>query len=57
VGTLTATIPSSIASLRYIKIFNSMLTPSEFIGTVDDVQFWNQQSALDHENKWRSVDE
>ena len=25
-------------------------------GTIDDIQFWDGQNALDHKNKWRNID-
>lgn len=49
-----------VTGLRYLKVLVSNRDGSgdhTFDGTIDDMQFWNQQNALDHENKWMKVDE
>ena len=53
------TIPAGIVNLRYIALKgrNITATTGGMTGTIDDIEFWNKQSALDHQNKWRKVDE
>jgi hypothetical protein len=49
-----------VTGLRYLKVLVSNRDGSgdhTFDGTIDDMQFWNQQNAVDHENKWLRVDE
>jgi len=52
------TISVNVVGLRYIAVANNnqATSLSSHDGTIDDVQFWNGQSALDHENKWRKID-
>lgn len=56
---ITLTVPAGIVNLRYIGLKNRTdpVNTGSMTGIVDDVQFWNQQSAVDHENKWTKVDE
>ncbi len=52
-------VPAGISGLRYIKVINrstNISQDSTLDGTIDDVQFWNKQNALDHENKWGNTE-
>ena len=57
-GKVGLTVVSTIQNLRHIKFYERILggLTGTLVFNVEDVQFWNQQSALDHENKWRKID-
>jgi len=55
---ISLTVPAGIIDLRYIGLKNRTdpVNTGSMTGIIDDVQFWDKQSALDHENTWRRVD-
>ena len=55
---VSLTVPAGIIDLRYIGLKNRTdpVNTGSMTGIVDDVQFWNKQNALDHQNKWRKID-
>ena len=55
---ISLTVPAGIIDLRYIGLKNRTdpVNTGSMTGIVDDVQFWNKQNALDHQNKWRKID-
>jgi len=57
-GKVGLTVVSTIQNLRHIKFYERILggLTGTLVFNVEDVQFWNQQNALDHENKWRKID-
>jgi len=55
----TGTIVGNPTSLRYIKLVNAdgATQTGNFIGTIDDVYFWNNQAGTAWQNDWISNDE
>ena len=52
----TGTCTASTDGLRYLKVAEHSGGTAVITATVDDIQFWNKQRGLDHQNKWRSID-
>ena len=56
---VTTPIDVGITGLRFLKVMVSNrdgTANSIYNGIIDDIQFWDGQSAKDHENKWRKID-